>query len=111
MQEVTSVDLKKHIPDLQRKIIPIDDPVGFYYIGYVTSDYLDSIVNITRTGFDYDEIGGQIAINGIGKDTLISTSLNYVNSYLADYISDIQEKKRKQIDDFVAKTALHIVIC
>ena len=103
MQEVTSVDLKKHIPDLQRKIIPIDDLVGFYYIGYVTSDYLDSIVNITRTGFDYDEIGGQIAINGTGKDTLISTSLNYVNSYLADYISDIQEKKRKQIDDFVAK--------
>jgi len=103
MQEVLSVDLKKQIPDLQKKIIPKDDPIGFYYVGYLTSAYLDSIVNTTRTGFDFDEIGNQLSIWGTGKDNLISTAVEYVTGYLSDYLSDIEKQKRKQIDTFVSQ--------
>ena len=103
MQEVLSVDLKKHIPDLQKKIVPLDDPVGFYYIGYVTGTYLDSIVNTTRTGFEFDEKDSQISLYGTGKETLVSTSVEYVVAYLSDYLSDIEKKKREQIDNFVAQ--------
>ena len=103
MQEVLSVELKKHIPDLQKKIIPPSDPIGFYYVGYLTGGYLDSIVNTTRTGFDFDETGNQIAIFGTGKDNLVSTAVEYVTGYLSDFLSDIEKKKREQIDTFVSQ--------
>lgn len=103
MQEVLSVELKKHIPDLQKKIIPPSDPIGFYYVGYLTGSYLDSIVNTTRTGFDFDETGNQMVIFGTGKDNLVSTAVEYVTGYLSDFLSDIEKKKREQIDTFVAQ--------
>ena len=103
MQEVLSFDLKKQIPDLQKKIIPKDDPIGFYYIGYLTGGYLDSIVNTTRTGFDFDEIGSQIALFGPGRENLVSTAVEYITGYLSDYLSDIEKKKREQIDTFVSQ--------
>ena len=103
MQEVLSVELKKHIPDLQKKIIPPSDPIGFYYVGYLTGGYLDSIVNTTRTGFDFDETGNQMVIFGTGKDNLVSTAVEYVTGYLSDFLSDIEKKKREQIDTFVAQ--------
>lgn len=103
MQEVLSFDLKKQIPDLQKKIIPKDDPIGFYYIGYLTGVYLDSIVNTTRTGFDFDEIGNQLALFGTGKENLVSTAVECVQGYLSDYLSDIEKRKREQIDTFVSQ--------
>lgn len=103
MQEVLSFDLKKKIPDLQKKIVPIDDPIGFYYIGYVTGRYLDSIVNTTRTNFEFDETGNEISLFGTGKESLISTAVELVSAYLSDYLTDIEKKKREQIDAFVAQ--------
>lgn len=103
MQEVLSFDLKKQIPDLQKKIIPKDDPIGFYYVGYLTGEYLDSIVNTTRTGFDFDEIGNQLALFGTGKENLVSTAVEYIEGYLSDYLSDIEKRKREQIDTFVSQ--------
>ena len=55
MQEVSAIELKRHIPDLQTRIHAEGDQKGFYYVGYVTSNYLDTAVNVTRTGFDFDE--------------------------------------------------------
>lgn len=102
MQEVTSIDLKKHIPNLQKKIIPADDPTGFFYVGYISSPYLDSIVNTTRTSFDYDENGSQLSLFGTGKDTILSIALDFIKLYLDVYLTDISKKKRQIIDDFVA---------
>lgn len=102
MQEVSSVDLRKHIPDLQKKIMPEDGTQGFFYVGYIISPYLDSIVNITRTAFDFDETDSQISLFGTGKDTIVSAALEYIKIYLADYLADIGKRKREQIDAFVA---------
>ena len=102
MQEVNSIDLKKYIPDLQKKVISNDDPKGFYYVGYVSSAYLDSIVNTTRTAFEYDDDGQQPSYLGTGKCAILSASLDFIKSYLSDYLADICKKKRQAIDDFVA---------
>lgn len=102
MQEVASIELKHYMPDLQKKIVPADFPTGFYYVGYLTSPYLDSIVNTTRTEFNYDEKFDQVSLQGTGKDSLISSSIGFIAAYLADYIIDIKDKKRKEIDRFVA---------
>lgn len=102
MQEVSSVDLSKHVPELQKKIHSNNNPTGFYYVGYLTSTYLDSVVNITRTEFDFDETGSQIALTGTGEDNLTATSLEYIKAYLTDFLSEIKMKKREQIDDYVS---------
>ena len=72
-------------------------------MGYLTGGYLDSIVNTTRTGFDFDETGNQMAIFGTGKDNLVSMAVEYVTGYLSDFLSDIEKKKREQIDTFVSQ--------
>lgn len=102
MQEVESVELKHYVPNLQKKIIPLGEPQGFFYIGYVTSPYLDSIVNTTRTNFEYDEKDRQISLTGTGKDSILSASIDSIKGYLADYLSEINKKKHEQIDNFVA---------
>ncbi len=101
MQEVLSIELKKYIPDLQKKIISNDNLGGFFYVGYVASKYLDAKVNTTRTDFDFDENNGQVSLFGTGEDSILSPAIECVKGYLADYLSDINERKRKQIDDFV----------
>lgn len=102
MQEVNSIKLKEYIPDLQKKIITVDNPIGFFYVGYLSSPYLDSIVNTTRTSFDYDENESQLSLYGTGKDTILSTALEFIKIYLSEYLGDISKKKRQIIDDFVA---------
>lgn len=102
MQEVSAIELKRHIPDLQTRIHAEDDQKGFYYVGYVTSNYLDTAVNVTRTGFDFDENGGQTAMSGTGRDSILSASLEFIKAYLADYLSEVENRKKKAIDDFVA---------
>lgn len=101
MQEVRSVELKKYIPNLQKKIIPNDDSGGFFYVGYIVSGYLDSRVNTTRTDFDFDENYGQISFFGTGEESVLTTAIEYIKGYLADYLSDIDQKKRRQIKNFV----------
>ncbi len=101
MQDVTSMELKKYIPDLQKKIV-VDMDKSFFYQGYITSAYLDSIVNTTRTSFDYDENDDQLSLSGTGKESIISTAIEFVKAYLDEYLSDIKVQKRKDIDEFVA---------
>ncbi len=103
MQEVCSVDLKKYIPNLQKKISPSDGDSPFYYVGYITSPYLDSIVNTTRTDFNFDEHYGQTALQGTSEEDILSASIEYVKVYLKDYLEDINAKKRQEIDRFVAE--------
>lgn len=101
MQEVRSVELKKYIPDLQKKIVPKDGSSGFFYVGYIVSDYLDSRVNSTRTEFNFDENYDQISFFGTGEESILTAAMEYIKGYLADYLSDIRKEKRQQINDFV----------
>lgn len=102
MHEVKSVELEKYIPDLRKKIIPTDATKPFYYAGYLTGKYLDSIVNTTRTAFDYDEKGAAISLEGTSEDSLTSAAMAFVRGYLADYIAAIEKKKIDQINRFVS---------
>ncbi|WP_319403971.1 hypothetical protein [uncultured Anaeromusa sp.] len=103
MHEVKSVDLSKYIPELQKKIHSLDNSVGFYYVGYLTSSYLDSIVNTTRTDFKFDVVGSQLALAGTGEEVLIPATVEYIKGYLSDYLVEIKKEKHKQISDFVSQ--------
>lgn len=101
MQEVETVELKKHTPNLQKKIKTNDETVGdFFYVGYISGKYLDTIVNSTRTSFEYDEKENQMSLYVTGKETIIPTALEYVKAYLSDYIDNIDKQKRQDIDNY-----------
>lgn len=99
--DVNSIELKNYMPNLQKKILSEDED-GFYYDGYISSEYLDSVVNSSRTGFAFDEDEEQASVYGADKETIISTAVEYINIYLGDYLDDINRSKREQIDRFVA---------
>jgi hypothetical protein len=103
MHEVKSVELSKAIPDLRKKIIPNDTTKPFYYAGYLTGEYLDSIVNTTRTAFEYDEKDANLSLHGTGEDSITATAMEFVRGYLSDYIAAIEKKKIDQINRFVAE--------
>ena len=103
MHEVKSVDLKGAIPNLRKKIIPGGISKPFYYAGYLTGEYLDSIVNTTRTAFDFDEKGSAISLYGTGEASLSAVAIEYIKGYLSDYLVLIEKKKKDQIDHFVSQ--------
>lgn len=53
-REVKSYDLSQYITDLQKRIVT-DEGEAFYYLGYLTGEYLDRNVNLNRTAFDFEE--------------------------------------------------------
>lgn len=95
-REVKPVDLKKKIPDLTRKIN--SDDGNFYYVGYLTGPYLDSIVNTDRYEFNFIDAP---LLNSIDEDEIIEKAVGYIRIYLSGDIDKIAEDKRKQIDDYV----------
>lgn len=103
MHEVKSIELKKHIPDLSKKIVPDDVSKPFYYAGYLTGEYLDSIVNTTRTAFDFDEKDEDISLFGTSDESLATTAMGFIKGYLADYLASLEKKKVDQINRFVAQ--------
>ena len=98
--EVNYVELKNYIPNLQKRIKTDDE--SFYYDGYVTGEYLDSIVNASRTGFEFDEESDQHSFVSTDRITIINSAVEYIKAYLSDYLEDIEKQKRDQINHFVA---------
>ena len=88
---------------MQKKIAPENGEMPFYYVGYITSPYLDSIVNTTRTEFDFDERHGQTSLFGVSEEDILSTAVEFVKAYLSDDLKNIDAQKRDEIDRFVAE--------
>ena len=101
LQEVKSVELKNYIPNLQKRIFTKEYPKGFYYVGYVTGSYLDSIVNTSRTGFEFDEHGNEIKFFGTSQEAIINAAVSFISTYLSQDLDEIAKTKRAAIDRFV----------
>lgn len=95
-REVKSFDLSKYIPNLDKKIT--SDELSYYYVGYMTGQYLDECVNADRYEFDFSDAP---IINSVGEKDLTSTALEYIRVYLSDDLGRINDEKHRRIDDFV----------
>lgn len=97
-REVESISLSKKIPNLNTRLT---DEQGneYYYVGYLTGDYLDSAVNTNRTAFYIDEDSN--LTNTILKNDIINNSLNFIKIYLGEDLNKVKEKKKEQIDRYV----------
>ena len=102
-REVKAFQLKEYLPNLQNKIGREND-TGFFYAGFLTSTYLDEVVNSSRTDFEFEQKDGQMDMNkSLPVKELINASIEYIELYLQDYLGDIEAKKQKRVKDYVNK--------
>lgn len=100
-REVKSYNLNKVLPNLQGRIQE-EDGQGFYYAGFLTSDYLDSAVNSSRTNFEFERNGQIDWDHNLPEKELIDSASEYVVAYLSDYLDEISKQKKKRIDDYIS---------
>ena len=98
-REVKSYDLTKLIPDLPKKKIRTDS--SFYYVGYLTGDCLNSIVNTERSSFNFDSIPNIDFPYSISEEEILDSVKTFVEAYLNPELTQIHEEKRTLIDQLV----------
>lgn len=99
-REVKSYDLGQYITDLQKRIVT-DEGEAFYYLGYLTGEYLDRNVNLNRTAFDFGD--EDTLFSTISERELIEIAKEHIMAYLIDDLKKIKEAKRDFIDLYVQK--------
>lgn len=97
---VLEKDLDKYIVDLDRTIY---DNHEFYYIGVLSSRYLDSNVDMNRLSFNISENGDSDI--DISMERIINTTKDIVEKYLEEYLIPIGTEKNKKIENYVIKKA------
>lgn len=95
-REVKSYDLSKFIPNLSKKIS--SDDASFYYVGYMTGDFLDESVNSDRYEFSFKD---EPLLETVNEKELLDTAVGFVSAYLSVDLGRIDEEKKQQIDRFV----------
>lgn len=100
-REVRSYNLNKTLPNLQGRIRD-EEGQSFFYAGFLTSDYLDSAVNASRTNFEFEKDGQTDWNQNLPEKELIDATSEYIAAYLSDYLEEINAKKRKRINDYIA---------
>lgn len=96
---VQEVDLDKEIPNLDKNII---EEEGYYYVGLLSGEYLDSNVDSNRTSFSIDDedSSSELSIDGIVKQTT-----KYVESYLGEYLDKVKHNKEERIRKYITNEA------
>lgn len=97
-REVESLDLSKKIPNLNTKLVDSNGN-SYFYIGYITGNYLDENVNSNRTSFNIiEEHNG---INKVTRNDLFETARKYIELYLQEDIKTIVDKKKERVNAYI----------
>ncbi len=104
-RDVTFEPLRSKIPNLSKKIKE-DDGKSYWYLGYVSGDYLDQCVNSTRTDFDMTEENPFDYPNVITSNELSSAVTELVKIHLDDPLKKVNQAKVKKIESFVQNKAI-----
>lgn len=100
---VETKELEKYITDLDREIY---QESGFWYVGVLTGEYLDTNVDMNRLSFNI--LDGGIAdslFNTLSLDQIMNAVCTEVKFYLSDYLMPITESKNKRIKNYVTNEA------
>lgn len=100
-RKVSHIDLRKHIPNLQSNISN-DDGKKKWYFAYLTSEYLNEMVNSERTEFNFpDEDKTEMGFIDISLDTLTKKTIDIISSFLEKDLQIIEKEKRDRIDKYI----------
>lgn len=92
-REVKSFKLNRILSNLQGRIQDGTE-TGFCYVGFLTSKYLDSAVNPSRTNFEFEENGQIDLADNLSEKGILDTAGKFISSYLCDYLEEISKKRR-----------------
>lgn len=98
---VDSKDLEKQIVDLDGQIF---DRNGFWYVGVLTSPYLDNHVDMNRLSFNMPDSGTNL-VDEVSLEEIINESCAHVKNYLSEYLMPITREKSKRIQEYVTTAA------
>jgi len=98
---VDTIDLEKHIIDLDASIYSSE---GFWYIGVLTSTFLDNHVDMNRLSFDLS-IKSTGITNEISMEDVITETSCFIEKYLDEYLEPIAEEKNKRIHQYATASA------
>jgi len=98
---VDSKDLEKQIVDLDGQIF---DGNGFWYVGVLTSHYLDNHVDMNRLSFNMP-VSGTNLVDEVSLEEIINESCTHVSNYLSEYLMPITQEKSKRIQEYVTTAA------
>ena len=104
-RDVTFELLRSKIPNLSKKIKE-DDGKSYWYLGYVSGDYLDQCVNPERTDFDMTEENPFGYPDVISSNELSSAVTELVKIHLDDHLKKVNQEKVKKIERFVQNNAI-----
>lgn len=94
--------------DLERLIVDLDGQIferyGFWYIGVLTSNYLDNHVDMNRLSFDIVESGKSL-IDEVSLEEIIDNSCMSIKQYLCEYLEPIAKEKLERIHSYTTSVA------
>ncbi|MBE6034128.1 MAG: ATP-binding protein [Clostridiales bacterium] len=98
---VDEKELDKVIVDLDKQIF---EKHQFYYVGVLTSEYLDNNVDMNRLSFNIPDKGTDL-VSDVSLEQIMEVSCSKIEEYLKDYLSPIKEEKQKRIRKYVTEEA------
>lgn len=101
---VDTKELDKYIVDLDKGMYK---RYGFWYIGVLTSPYLDKNVDMNRVSFNILEGGGitDYYVKDVTMKQIMETVVEQVKINLSPYLISVIEDKEKHIKDYVTQQA------
>lgn len=95
--------LENYIPNLDNDIF---HKTGFYYIGVLTGEYLDSHVDMNRLSFNIPEGGfAENMVSPLSMDKIVSEVILHIELFLKEYLDVKAEEKSAHILDYTTNHA------
>ena len=77
---------------------------GFWYIGVLTSKYLDENVDMNRLSLSIPENGVSL-VNAISMEQIVKESCFHISKYLKEYLDTIACAKKERIVSYATSDA------
>lgn len=95
--------------DLSKSIIDLDKALGderkFWVLGIVTSQYLDSNVDMNRLSFSIPENADDGLCPIVTINKIVTMAVYRIEQYLSEFLRPIAEEKKRRIVDYISKEA------
>lgn len=99
---VESKDLEKIIVNLDSGIY---DREGYWYLGVLTSSYLDANVDMNRLSFSIAQESSDLLPNNPGLNEIIKSASHVICEYLCEYLADVEKRKKERIQKYTTERA------
>lgn len=99
---VDAKDLSKLIVNLDKAL---DQETPFWFLGIVTSTYLDQNVDMNRLSFTIPEVVDDGFAPIVTMNKIIARSVELIENYLKDFLIPIAEEKRRRIANYITSQA------